>query len=1636
MYRRKHWAAPLALTLALALPATAFAAPPPAPAPAAPAPSAVDVNDADYDAYVFPYFTGEGNDDGEKIHLAVSDGDDPMAWHDLNGGEPVLESTLGTQGLRDPFLIRSADGAKYFLIATDLKMYGGGSFGDAQETGSRSLMVWESTNLIDWSEQREVTVAPEHAGNVWAPEAHWDEANGEYIVYWASALYPDDVAPGDRDINTSYQRMMYSTTTDFVEFSEPRVWIDEKRGDGRGMIDSTIAEVGDTFYRLTKDESDMTVRQESSDDLRLTQGVAEGDGWDLIAEQIGVGQPNPWGGTFTSGEGPTMFPSLTDDGWYLMIDQPSYHGGQGYMLFETEDLNSGDWTSVPDADLPTSPRHGTVVPITGEEQSALLDAFPPAEEPGDVVPGPDPELGEGTWRDDFDAAELDSAWEIVNEDAEAWNLGDSALNLTSQTGDTWQDDNAAENLFMVDVPAGDFSVATKVTAPVSKDFQGAGIIAWKDIDNYVRSGLSHVSFGDGGPVVIESGLEENAAYNSTLTPRPGSTTEWLRLDRTGDEIVVSYGDENGDWAEAERFTTSWDVTQVGIYALAAQDGSSHEAAFDTFWLDTSAPVDVVPEGVFTLTGAADARYLAADGDGSLSLTGERPLTTLRLAAEETGTGGVDGERPVTLTAKEQPVSVHEDGRLFLGEAGSDNDQWRLTDAGAGRVHLRLAGAEDDAAYATRSDDGALVLGAAASAAAFSIGSGAAGAHTVSIDGDGTAHEISDTMYGAFYEDINYAADGGIYAELVRNRSFEFAPSDNASFNGLTGWEVVGDGDVSVASERDEWLNDSNRAYVEIAADSAGDGVRNTSYNEGVALIAGESYDFSVWARSAVAQDLTVSLEDPAGEQIHATATVAVDGSDEWKQYTATLTSENTTDAGRLSVTSGAAGTLRLDMVSLFPQDTWEGPVNGPSVLRKDLAQMVADLDPSFLRFPGGCVTNVGTFDTYLESDGQDRQRTYQWKETIGPVEERPTNWNFWGYNQTYGLGYLEYMKWAEDLGATPLPVVSVGANGCGSTIPEMTDDVRIDRWVQDTLDLIEFANGDVDTEWGGARADLGHPEPFNLEYIGLGNEENTKTFEANFPRFRDAIEAKYPEITIISNTGPDDSGTRFDELWDFNVAEGVEMVDEHYYNDPAWFLANDDRYDSYDREGPHVFLGEYASRGNTFANALAEAAYMTGLERNSDVVEMASYAPMFANEDHVQWAPDMMWFDNDESWGSVNYYNQKLWMTNVGDEVVPSTHEAAPVEQEDLSGGVFLSSWLTQAAYDDVTVTDNGTGDVLFSDSFEDASQWEAVAGQWSVADGEYVQSDATVEDARTIITDAYNRDWEDYTLELTARKDGGDEGFLVGFAAGASDDFYWWNLGGWGNTRSVLERADGARQGEVAAKEGVTLESGRDYQVKIVVEGDTIELYLDGELHLSYSEPTPKSLYQVVTRDTETQELIVKVVNPTGTAAETTFDISDVELGGTAAVTELVGDPAAANTKGEKTAVAPREFELAGVADGFTYEVPAHSVTFLRIGTQENEPVEERLATETTAKDAKAKVGKDAKFTVRVAAPEGEDQLDGDVLVRVDGVETTSNLKNGKAKVGVPTDGLAPGEHDVEVGYAGNDQFAPSSTTVTLTVR
>ncbi|MEJ3746153.1 alpha-L-arabinofuranosidase C-terminal domain-containing protein [Actinomycetes bacterium KLBMP 9797] len=810
-------------------------------------------------------------------------------------------------------------------------------------------------------------------------------------------------------------------------------------------------------------------------------------------------------------------------------------------------------------------------------------------------------------------------------------------------------------------------------------------------------------------------------------------------------------------------------------------------------------------------------------------------------------------------------------------------------------------------------------------------------YTITVDesADGTA--ISDAMYGVFFEDINYAADGGLYAELVRNRSFEFLPADNRSYTGLTGWTATAEhGGAGTAATVDDAqrLNERNRTYLKLDLTNPAlgrYGVTNAGYNTGLAVQKGARYDFSVWARTdaAAGTPLTVALHDAAGAPIGTTLTLTVRG-DTWTRYAGTLRATATSDRGRLSVRGAGTGTLRLDMVSLFPQDTYKGRANG---LRRDLAEKIAALKPGFVRFPGGCLVNTGSMYGYDAASNFPRARAYQWKDTVGPVETRATNANFWGYNQSYGIGYFEYFQFSEDIGAMPLPVVPALVTGCGQN--RATDDeALLRRHIQDTLDLIEFANGPVTSTWGKLRADMGHPRPFGLTHIGVGNEENLPDqFFANFLKFHAAIEAAHPDITVISNSGPDDTGATFDRLWQLNRDADVDMVDEHYYNSPTWFLQNNARYDSYDRDGPKVFLGEYASQDNKLFNSLAEAAYMTGLERNADVVQLASYAPLLANIDNVQWRPDLIWFDNDESWGSTSYQVQKLFMNNVGDRTVPTTMTGPGTQPRPITGRVGLSTWRTSATYDDVAVT-APDGTVLFSDDFSTgAGNWSPVAnrGNWTVTDGAYTQSDTAAEDTMVAAADITV---SDYDYRVTAKKNAGAEGFLIGFGVKDSGNFYWWNLGGWNNTQGAVEKAtNGGKEILVAKPNAVT--TGTTYDIRIQVRGTKVTLFLDGQEWASFvDDRVIQPFAQVVTRDDATGELIVKVVNAQDKPAVTRVDLGDVRVRGTARMTVISGDPGEQNTRSAEP-IQPVTTTVDGITSAFTRTFEPNSVTFLRIRTK-----------------------------------------------------------------------------------------------------
>jgi len=549
---------------------------------------------------------------------------------------------------------------------------------------------------------------------------------------------------------------------------------------------------------------------------------------------------------------------------------------------------------------------------------------------------------------------------------------------------------------------------------------------------------------------------------------------------------------------------------------------------------------------------------------------------------------------------------------------------------------------------------------------------------LTVDMSETIAPIQPTMYGIFFEDINFAADGGLYAEMIKNRSFEFTipmmgwsqpNSDRHSYNNESGF----------AMPVKYFEGEGNLNFLRVQVKNAeGYELHNEGFR-GMGIKEGDTYRFTFDAKQMEGAVSAVKAEllDEEGNTI-AEASIPVSGS-EWANYKAEIVPNKTVMKGSLKLTFEGTGELGLDMVSLFPTDTWNGRENG---LRKDLVQLLYDLDPGFLRFPGGCIV-----------EGRTLARRYQWKKTVGPVDERPSLVNRWNtefdhrltpdYYQSFGLGFFEYFQLSEDLGAEPLPILSCGI-ACQFNTGELVPMDELDPYVQDALDLIEFANGSTDTPWGKVRADMGHPEPFNMKYIGVGNEQWGPEYIERYKVFNEAISEKYPEIIIVSGSGPFPDGDYFEYGMKELKEIGAEIIDEHYYRSPEWFRENATRYDSYDRNGPKIFAGEYAAQSvaiaspdnkNNWETALSEAAFMTGLERNAEVVQLTSYAPLMAHAEGWQWTPDMIWFNNLESYGTPNYYVQKLYSTNKGTDLISVTQDGKNlVGQEELYASATLDS--------------------------------------------------------------------------------------------------------------------------------------------------------------------------------------------------------------------------------------------------------------------------------------------------------------------------------------------------------------------------
>ena len=544
-------------------------------------------------------------------------------------------------------------------------------------------------------------------------------------------------------------------------------------------------------------------------------------------------------------------------------------------------------------------------------------------------------------------------------------------------------------------------------------------------------------------------------------------------------------------------------------------------------------------------------------------------------------------------------------------------------------------------------------------------------HEMTVQMNKVGAPIQNTMYGLFFEDINFAADGGLYAEKILNRSFEFPQP-------LEGWKTVGNVQV-----RDDGPFDKNPHYVRLGYTGHQSKFTELENNGtfGIGLKQGETYRFSVWARVPEGESakIRVELADPFNNeemQFFALKSITVD-SKEWKKYQVEIKSTKTIQKAALRIFLEGKNAVDLEHISLFPTDTWMGRENG---MRKDLAQALADLKPGIFRFPGGCIV-----------EGTDLDTRYNWKNSVGPVENRPLNENRWQYTftyrhlpdyyQSYGLGFFEFFQLCEDFGAEALPVLSCGlACQFQNNDPSAHQPVEeLDSFVQDALDLIEFANGATTTEWGKLRAEMGHPAPFNLKYIAIGNEQWGETYPEHLEPFVKAIRKAYPNIKIVGSAGPNSEGDQFDYLWPEMKRLGADLVDEHFYRPANWFLSQGARYDNYDRKGPKVFAGEYAchiagKKYNHFYPALLEAAFMTGLERNADIVHMATYAPLFAHVEGWQWRPDLIWFDNLDVVRTSSYYVQQLYSTYKGTNVLPLTMNGKPVTGAAGQDGLFASS--------------------------------------------------------------------------------------------------------------------------------------------------------------------------------------------------------------------------------------------------------------------------------------------------------------------------------------------------------------------------
>ena len=788
---------------------------------------------------------------------------------------------------------------------------------------------------------------------------------------------------------------------------------------------------------------------------------------------------------------------------------------------------------------------------------------------------------------------------------------------------------------------------------------------------------------------------------------------------------------------------------------------------------------------------------------------------------------------------------------------------------------------------------------------------------INVDAANPGIKVSPNLYGIFFEDINHAADGGLYAELISNRSFE--DSDNA----IPTWRTSASNGASITSQlvSKALLNNAQGKALQITvkADKAATASLINEGFWGINAVQGRTYKLSLFAKGNYKGGLKARLISADGRTVYAETTVDAAIGKKWNKYTAEFTANANDPKALFELVFDGKGSVTLDVVSLFPPTF----MNRPNGLRPDLAQLLYNIRPKFVRFPGGC---------YVEGQ-ESPENAFHWEKTIGPIEQRPGHKNVnWRYRTSDGMGFDEYLQLAEDLNAKPLYVVNVGLWHGG-----MTPVDSIQPWIDECMNALEYANGPVTSKYGALRAKNGHPEPYNIEYLEIGNENNqpdpalqSDHYYERFKKFKDAVLAKYPNMHLIGNVVAwgDDNPT-----WDSK--ESVELLDEHYYRNPAWFAENFNKYDTYNRKGSEIYVGEYAVTqgfGNmgSLDAALGEAVYMMGIENNSDIVTMASYAPIFANLNDRMWAPDMIQFTSDKVFGTPSYYVQNLMANNVGTRVLKvnqtNPYKYGDVQVKPAVCRVGMGTWGTQVSFEDKGYTD-ANGNALPMTLQELPTD---VRGTWKV-DGNIIKQTSNGESCIRLNPGEITS--EGYIYKVRARKDAGNEGFLLIFNYVDDKNYCWLNLGGWNNTQHGIEQIVDGAKGQVATVSG-NIETGRWYDIELKVKGDSIFASLDGkEIFASKLRAnTLPGVFSTATLDENTGEVILKVANTSSENTTAEICLQGKTISNAKLIRLSAKNGKEENTIDNPTNVYPTETFVTTSTDGAVVEIPANSLNIFRL--------------------------------------------------------------------------------------------------------